>query len=205
MKEKLGQVFFPVSPDYTSMVLALGMAQSAYTTNFAGIVHVNTDISNGNKISLNDDQALNFINSFDNSRELLLQLPIPGLYSSITNLVLHDYLSMTKKLNSFTPSDTSHWNRWILEDLTNPERTWSSHDLRVQHFDLLKNYLDQPDLCNDKDSIIGPDPSWSLRSSVYRKLPTWMKFRIHRTLRDPRNLALRSIEEILKTADPRSK
>jgi len=201
IKKKHGRVFFPVSPDYTSMVLALGTARSAYSTNFAGIVHINTDISNGNKISLNDEQALDFINTFDDSSEILEQLPVPGLYSSISNLVLNDYLSMTNKIDFSTSGNLSHWDKWIVQDLNNPGRNWSSPEIREQQFALLRKHIKDCSFSIDNLEVADGSQSQSLRNTIYSKLPVWAKFMIHRTLRDPKNLTLRSISEIVKTED----
>ena len=42
-----GQLFHNISPDYSSMVLASVIAESAYELEDAGVVHINSKISNG--------------------------------------------------------------------------------------------------------------------------------------------------------------
>lgn len=131
------RLFFPISPDYTSLVLALESATTAYTTNFAAIVHMNTNISNGNNIARHDERALQFLRESGVHNDDLKHLPISGVYSSIHNLVLSDYLKMCQLLNRPITEDLTNWYGRIEDDIMDANRTWSDETIQISQQNLL--------------------------------------------------------------------
>jgi Glycosyl transferase family 2 len=131
------RLFFPISPDYTSLVLALENARNAFAANFAAIVHMNTDVSNGNNIARHDKQALQFLLESGVQNTDLDNLPIPGVYSSIHNLVLYDYLQMCQLLDRPVTESLSNWYERIEEDIMDINRVWSNETVMVSQKNLL--------------------------------------------------------------------
>ncbi len=60
---RAGHLFHDISPDYTSMILGLSLANSALEIRPPGIVHINTDLSNGGQGAIRDEQALAYLMS----------------------------------------------------------------------------------------------------------------------------------------------
>ena len=197
IKNKYEKIFFPLSPDYTSLVLALGSTSNAYSTNFPVIVHVNTDISNGNNIAINDKHALDFLSQSGVDFGGLDHLPIPNLYSSLNNIVLFDFLQMCKLMNRPISEDLSVWHRRIYEDVMNSKRHWSSADvMHKQQSLVLGNVLTNGfEIANHLEVNI-PLTS-KLKESVFQSLPNSLQniIKKHR----PRSFGFRcsQIEDIL--------
>lgn len=138
---KYGRLFSPISPDYTSMVFALGTATTAVECNFAAVVHVNTDLSNGNLISLDDKLALAFLETTENYREIIDNLPIPMVYMSINNLVLYDYLNSAKVMGLSLDISLNSWMQQIFNDVHLVDRKWSSDQIKVNQESALNFYF----------------------------------------------------------------
>ncbi|MCT7974884.1 glycosyltransferase family 2 protein [Laspinema olomoucense] len=139
---KSGNLFHNMSPDYSSMILALSWATSALELSSPGFVHINTDLSNGGQAQQNDQFALSYIKSLEKNELILDQLLIPSLYSSANNLVAHDYLLLKNKFNLEFEFDKINWLVYITEDLNFPDKIWSSLNTKEKHLNLLHEYLE---------------------------------------------------------------
>lgn len=142
--KKTGKLFHNISPDYTSMILGLSLAESAVEINKAGIVHILTDLSNGGKNEYNDELSLNFLKSIESDTDSTDFL-IPGLYTSTHNSVSHDYISLHKRFNLGIKLNEVNWITYITEDLYSKSRNWSSRDVEQSQKSLLNNYFNNLD------------------------------------------------------------
>lgn len=138
---KYGALFHSVSPDYTSMILALSEARICIELATPGIVHINTNISNGGQGALNDLQATSYYNLLPNTEEVMDNLLIPKLYVSQANGVVHDYLYLKKKFQLPFELNKLNWLVYIFEDLHNKNRKWSSVEVKEEQNMLFQNYL----------------------------------------------------------------
>lgn len=141
IKENFGRLFWPISPDYTSMVFALGNATEAIECSFAAIVHVNTDLSNGNLISLHDTSAMNFLETMENYKEIIERLPVPKVYVSLNNLVLNDYVYTANQMNLALDLTPDEWIQQIYNDVYSTDRQWSSIQISEDQKSALEAYL----------------------------------------------------------------
>jgi hypothetical protein len=136
-------LFHNISPDYTSMVLGLAEARDAIELSVSGVVSVNTDISNGLLADTDDAYALGFLESLAGGAEVILpNLLVPGLYSSLHNLVAHDYLTLRTAFGLGFEFDTVNWLTYISEDIHRGGRRWSSPEAEAQQKGLLHAFLD---------------------------------------------------------------
>lgn len=138
-----GKLFYNLSPDYTSMILGLSYANSAMEIGRPGIVHVNTDLSNGGQGAIRDDHALAYLNSLADSDSLFGETLIPNLYSSVHNNVAHDYIALKRRLNLEYELNRVNWLVYITEDLDLPSRVWSSPQIEFEHRELLKKFIEE--------------------------------------------------------------
>ncbi len=143
IREYSGNLFHNICPDYTSMILGLSYANSALEISKPGIVHINTDLSNGGQTSVRDDLALSFLNSLGGGRGLFEQTLLPNLYSSVHNIVTHDYISLKQKFNLAYELNHINWLVYITEDLNLPNRKWSSPEIEINHRKLLEDFIDE--------------------------------------------------------------
>lgn len=133
IRASAGRIFFPISPDYTSMISALFHAERAIDLGRPLQLSFHLSISNGRNTQINPAAALNYLRSVDPSLDALSQLPVPKLYASTHNLVAFDYVSMqalapqSHPLRHLKLSDCNLILR-VLEDLRGIR--WPSDDLR---------------------------------------------------------------------------
>ena len=139
---KSGKLFHNVTPDYTSMILGLSFSKTAAEIADAGIVHINTDLSNGGKVEADDAAALEYLTELDEFDSIKNNLLIPGIYSSVNNLVAHDYVSLKKKNDLKFIFDSVKWLAYITEDLSLKNKVWSSRNVELNQTELLDNYID---------------------------------------------------------------
>lgn len=139
--DRTGQLFYNVSPDYTSMILGLSYANSAVEINQPGIVHINTDLSNGGQGAIRDEHALSFLTSLDHHDQLFEEMLVPNLYSCVHNVVAHDYIALQRKLDLDYELNRVNWLVYIAEDLDLPGRLWSSPQIELEHRRLLANFV----------------------------------------------------------------
>lgn len=137
-----GQLFWPISPDYTSMVLALGTASRAAEFQNSGVVSINTDISNGELNAKQDDRAFVFmVNESKANPQVMENLLIPNLYAAQHAVVGSDYMEMLKKLGVSLRPNLMNWTRHCFDDLNRRDRTWSSDQVRQQQMDIYRNFV----------------------------------------------------------------
>ena len=142
IQEKHGQLFWPGSPDYTSMVLGLGTASNCVELERSGVVSLNTDISNGELNATNDGRALTSLGRVSNGLSGIMdELMIPGLYSSQHAVVATDYVEMMSKLKSPLRPSSRNWTKHSFEDLNRKDRVWSSPEARKQQFDAYRKFV----------------------------------------------------------------
>lgn len=139
--QKTETLFHDICPDYTSMVLALSLAKSAAEIGTPGIVHINTDFSNGGQVAIHDEFALRFLNDSGNPQEILGELLVPGLYCSPHNIVARDYWMLKKKFGLNFQFDLINWLVYITEDLDIPGRQWSSKEVKEQQHRILHSFI----------------------------------------------------------------
>ncbi|MES9886968.1 MAG: glycosyltransferase family A protein [Candidatus Sedimenticola sp. 6PFRAG1] len=139
--EKTGSLFHDISPDYTSMILGLSFSRSALELSKAGVVHVNTDLSNGGAIATDDRKAMQFLTSLGNINDYLNGFLVPGVYSSMNNIVAHDYFVLKNKYDLDFKFDKLNWISYILQDLGSDTRNWSSDRVKKEQTNLCYDFI----------------------------------------------------------------
>ncbi len=138
--ELSGSLFHPITPDYTSMILALSLAETAFELASPGIVHIHTDLSNGGNATRNEDYALRFLKSF-NDEKILDQLPVPRVYSSVSNMVARDYLVLKERYSLNFEFCKQNWLVYIWEELSDKSKKWSDNIIKIEHINNLRNII----------------------------------------------------------------
>jgi hypothetical protein len=118
IRSRLGRLFLPLSPDYTSMLAALGLADSALDVGRAYLVSFSSALSTGTATARDPAVARNYLRQ--NHPEVIENLPLPGLYASQHNLVAYDYVQLQRKLGGRIASVRLNLDNLILrakEDL----------------------------------------------------------------------------------------
>lgn len=98
IKSKVDRLFWPISPDYTSMISALSYAKSAVDLGRALVMSFSSALSNGARAGQQPDAALRFLREIDPDNALIDELPLSGLYSSQHNIVAYDYVTMKERI-----------------------------------------------------------------------------------------------------------
>ncbi len=153
---KCGNLFHNLSPDYTSMILGCSMATTAAESSLGGIVHLQTDLSNGGKSSTRDDLLLTFLHELGCAEEIIANLLVPGLYCAGHNSVAHDYLALRARYGLDFAFDRINWLVYITEDVDLDRREWSSLSIEKQMRTILRDYvstLDQHDRERYEESL----------------------------------------------------
>lgn len=135
-----GALFHAIAPDYTSMVLALSLAESAMELSDPGIVHIRTDLSNGGNVARNDKHALAFLKSFNND-QIFEELLVPKAYRSANNMVARDYLAIKGRCNLTFEFKKRNWLVYIWEDLVREPDGWSDSHIKEEQLKLLKDKI----------------------------------------------------------------
>jgi glycosyltransferase involved in cell wall biosynthesis len=205
--EKTGALFHEVSPDYTSMILGLCLASSAAELSEPGIVHIETDLSNGALASLRDDLAMKFLIDLGDTARILSELLVPGLYSASHNLVAHDYVTLSRKFGLNFDFDRIAWLVYITEDLDTEGRQWSSLQVQTSQRRLLKDFIEQlpsndrlryGDLLTRRRRLRkGASRSVYARDVMKTLLPAFAVRTSRRLLRRPEPKPCSSIEDIV--------
>lgn len=138
---KYGKLFYNVSPDYTSMILALNEARKCVMLFKSGIVHLNTDLSNGGRVDIDDTFALSYYNMLDEKEEVLANMLIPGLYCSTNNGITHDYLYLRKIYGLNYGFDKIAWLLYISEDIYRADRNWSSEQVGKEQISIFESFF----------------------------------------------------------------
>ena len=139
---KYSRIFYNITPDYTSMILALVEAKSGVEIGRAGIVHLNTDISNGRLASASDVHANNYLRDLADYSSILETMLIKGLYSSVNNMVARDYLYIKEKSGSSFRFNKLNWLMYIKEDIFSEQKIWSSEAVKNNQIGLYNDYVE---------------------------------------------------------------
>lgn len=204
--DKAGKLFHNVSPDYTSMILALSYASSAIEIKNAGIVHVSTDISNGGQASIRDSVAMNFLKTLDSYEDIFKNLLVPELFVCTHNVVAHDYLVLKQRLNLNFNVNRINWLVHIISDLNIKERVWSSPSVKAEQFAILNQYISESlssakrDLLRQKLSELSSKPLRGATQFIAKIKPYVPQFILNsrQRLLGRRFIRLNSITDILK-------
>lgn len=126
-----GVLFSPISPDYTSMILGLYLAEDAFELNCPGIVQVFDQSSNGNHVMNSDAGATQFLSTFGPVHDVLRCALLPEVTGSMNNIVVCDYVTLKERLNLDYHVDLVNWLVYIWEDVRAKTRanTWSSKEV----------------------------------------------------------------------------
>jgi glycosyltransferase involved in cell wall biosynthesis len=138
---KTGKLFHDISPDYTSMILALSYAESAIEINTPGVVQIHTDLSNGSITRTSEKAMLGFINTLSVSSNILTNLLVPNIYASQHNIVAHDYFQLKKKYKLSFNFKIENWLVYIWEDLNRIERKWDNFENKKIQNKNFNNYF----------------------------------------------------------------
>lgn len=139
---RFGQLFLDISPDYTSMVLALAEAKSACELSSSAVVSIATDISNGVLTSTRDEISLRYLKLLSGNLETMMSNTlVPGLYASQANVVSHDYLAVQRRFGIDVSLDARNWLVHCIEDLGREDRIWSSPEVERQQNELMQAYI----------------------------------------------------------------
>jgi hypothetical protein len=136
IREQTGRVFYPLAPDYTSMVPACVLAEGALDVGRPLLVSYNSARSNGRMQSIDPAHARRFIEAADPA--IIDALPIPGLYASQHNVVAYDLVSAAERCpkGATPPLDLANLTRRAREDLGFV--VWSNPEERDAQFRILE-------------------------------------------------------------------
>jgi cellulose synthase/poly-beta-1,6-N-acetylglucosamine synthase-like glycosyltransferase len=137
IQEETGRVFYPLAPDYTSMVPACVLAESALDVGRPLLLSFNSFTSNGRRQSLDPAHARRFIEDVDPA--IIDALPIAGLYTSPHNVVAYDLVSSAARCRPGTTEslDLANLVRRAREDLELVE--WSDAGERKAQYAILED------------------------------------------------------------------
>jgi hypothetical protein len=141
--DRFGRLFRDISPDYTSMVLALSEARSAVELNGSEAISMVTDLSNGDLASTGDAHALGYLQQLSGDLAgFLHSMLVPGMYASQANMVSHDYLWARRAFGLDFAFEPENWLVHCIEDLSRPDRRWSSEAIQAQQMGLLYAFIE---------------------------------------------------------------
>lgn len=132
LRERAGRVFPPISPDYTSRIVALASIPSFLDLGVALQLSFVSQSSNGARVDRDPRWAKHFLDAIDPN--LVDRLPIPGLFSSQHNVVAHDY-KLAEELAGMRVPDAALCRR-AREDL-DQIRPWPDRRLRREQMRIL--------------------------------------------------------------------
>jgi len=136
IREQTGRVFYPLAPDYTSMVPACVLGGSAVDLGRPLLVSYNSVRSNGRLQSLDAGHARRFIEAADPA--IIDALPIAGLYASHHNVVAYDLVSAASRCPTGTtpPLHLPNLLRRAREDLDGVR--WTDPSERAAQYVILE-------------------------------------------------------------------
>lgn len=140
MRSQAGRIFFPLSPDYTSMTSASVLATSALDLGRPFVLSLFSKTSNGRLCATNPAHARRFVETSDPSGATMEGLPVRGLYSAQHNLVAYDYVHMSRRLPEGGVPEVNMQNllRRCREDLTLVE--WGDQQEQASQYRLLEEH-----------------------------------------------------------------
>jgi glycosyltransferase involved in cell wall biosynthesis len=161
IRDQTGRVFYPLAPDYTSMVPACVLAKGAIDVGRPLLLSYNSARSNGRMQSIDPAHARRFIEAADPA--IIDALPIPGLYASHHNVVAYDLVSAAERCPSGTtpPLDLANLSRRAREDLGFV--VWSDPEERDAQYRILEA---TESTLGVEPAVAAPREAGSLRASV---------------------------------------
>lgn len=167
--DRADNLFHNISPDYTSMILGLSLASTAIEIRPPGIVHLNTDLSNGGQGAIRDEFALSFLTSLGGANKFFDDMLVPNLYTSPHNVVAHDYISLQRKFDFDYQLNAVNWLVYITEDLNLAGRIWSSREVEIRQRSLLENFIENSLTSMEKKEYFSRLESRSVMPNLIRK------------------------------------
>jgi hypothetical protein len=136
IREVTGRVFHPLAPDYTAMVPACVLSESALDVGRPLLVSYNSHRSNGRQQAADPVHARRFVEGVDPA--IIEALPIPGLYASPHNVVGYDLVSSAARCpaGSTLALDLANLARRAREDLD--AVGWSDRSERDTQYAILE-------------------------------------------------------------------
>jgi hypothetical protein len=119
IRARAGRVFRPIAPDYTSMAAAAVVGDRGFDVGRALVISFETVQSNGKRQAADLHHAQAFLRETDPSGRIVDELPVPGVFASIHNLVAYDMLSASRAAGSDLGArlDESNLAARVAEDL----------------------------------------------------------------------------------------
>ncbi len=126
IRAKSGTVFGGATHDYSAMIQGLSLAKKCIMLNTYGVLFISLprDQSLGSLTATDSQQALNYFETFSNTKEILASLLIPGIYSSQHNMVAHDYMKFLPMYENLHLFNEVKWFLAIHSDLTSKSMIW---------------------------------------------------------------------------------
>lgn len=135
IRKRLGRVFFPIAPDYTSMLAALALCESSVDLGQPLRMAIHSVVGNG-FMSRKPENFIKFLRSADPTGELLASLPLPGIFVAVHNTVACDYVTMKQRLSEEMADvelDKANLAIRVREDLET-QVCWPDDALRRQQY-----------------------------------------------------------------------
>lgn len=139
---RCGQLFYPISPDYTSMLPALALADGALDLGRPGLMSINAvGVSNGERYSRDARHALQFLSSTEAAWGAA-HWPIGGLFASQHNAVAFDYLHMQRRVDEMQDLQLNLANLLlrVREDL-DAVAIWPDEQTRRSQYSIWESHL----------------------------------------------------------------
>lgn len=146
-------LFQGATHDYAASIQGLANAGRCTFMRVPWVVHLN--LPRGASTGSSTDYVPQILHQYIQRRseslgsDLLSNLPIPGLYSSVHNLVAYDMLTFTRNygLSNFFTLD--EWIPHIWDDLTLDGKSWASVEECIQQFGIFTDFL------GDRETRVG--------------------------------------------------
>lgn len=144
IRSKTGALFGGgATHDYSAMIQALSMAGKCVMLRTYGVIFISLprDKSLGSLTASNSEWALRYFQEFNNGKEVIESLLVPGLYASQHNMVAHDYKKFLPLHGRMDFFNIENWLHAINSDLFSRGRIWATQEERKSQLNLLKIYL----------------------------------------------------------------
>jgi glycosyl transferase family 2 len=151
----IGRLFFPIAPDYTSMVPASWLADRAFDVGRPLQIQINSLASNGRWQALDPAHARRFLMETDPTGAILDALPVPGLYAAVHNVVAYDYVASIARLHAGEQLELDMANvlRRAREDLA--LMRWTDRSERRAQYALLAEFEQRYGVEPARSPIVG--------------------------------------------------
>jgi hypothetical protein len=116
IRQRLGRVCPPISPDYTSMTAALNEARDAIDLGRSLQLSFISRVSNGATVSRAVARARSFLVEVDPDGSMIAGMPIPHAFASVHNLVAADYVNVSRHWSG-AAIDVARLAQWAALDL----------------------------------------------------------------------------------------